>query len=239
MSNLNIYACGCPSLICTSCLFYRRAAGVGFGIPTAAFMAAISLFIAGAVANLYVRVPPEGSPFKRIFRVFSGECEPQAELERKPNGCYFRLNFTQARHVELGLDLGGQVQRIRQGGMSHLQTSQRYGMCHMMHWDHPSVHDPPCNTYTHTHTHALVLMPPLCATKNTACLFQHPPCAPCLPMRAAAAAFSHRHQQLPSDPAELYEPSAGADDGHGVPFKMGHTARMRFVAAVVFWRSCC
>lgn len=47
--------------------------GVGFGIPTAAFMAAISLFVAGAVANLYVRVPPEGSPFRRIFRVFSGE----------------------------------------------------------------------------------------------------------------------------------------------------------------------
>lgn len=47
--------------------------GVGFGIPTAAFMAAISLFVGGAVANLYTRVPPEGSPFRRIFRVFSGE----------------------------------------------------------------------------------------------------------------------------------------------------------------------
>jgi dipeptide/tripeptide permease len=47
--------------------------GVGFGIPTAAFMAAICLFVAGAVANLYTRVPPEGSPFRRIFRVFRGE----------------------------------------------------------------------------------------------------------------------------------------------------------------------
>jgi hypothetical protein len=47
--------------------------GVGFGIPTAAFMAAICLFVAGAVANLYVRVPPEGSPFRRIGRVLSGK----------------------------------------------------------------------------------------------------------------------------------------------------------------------
>jgi hypothetical protein len=36
-------------------------------------MAAITMFIVGAAANLYVRVPPEGSPFKRIWRVLSGE----------------------------------------------------------------------------------------------------------------------------------------------------------------------
>jgi hypothetical protein len=42
-----------------------------------------------------------------------------------------------------------------------------------------------------------------------------------------AAAFAKRHMHLPTDPSELYEPASGADDGHGVPFKMAHTLRMR------------
>lgn len=48
------------------------------------------------------------------------------------------------------------------------------------------------------------------------------PCALC-----AAAAFSNRNLAIPSDPTELFEPQCGADDGHGVPFKMAHTQRMR------------
>ena len=47
--------------------------GVGFGIPTIAFGVAIAMFVAGAAANLYVRVPPEGSPFSRIGKVLRGE----------------------------------------------------------------------------------------------------------------------------------------------------------------------
>ncbi|WIA14658.1 hypothetical protein OEZ85_003160 [Tetradesmus obliquus] len=46
--------------------------GVGFGIPTIAFGVAIAMFVSGAAANLYVRVPPEGSPFSRIGRVLRG-----------------------------------------------------------------------------------------------------------------------------------------------------------------------
>lgn len=49
-----------------------RGYGIGFSIPTAAFAAAITMFVAGAAANLYVRVPPEGSPFSRIGRVLKG-----------------------------------------------------------------------------------------------------------------------------------------------------------------------
>jgi POT family len=44
-----------------------------FGIPTIAFGVAIAAFIIGAVARLYVRIPAEGSPFTRIFRVLRGE----------------------------------------------------------------------------------------------------------------------------------------------------------------------
>jgi peptide/histidine transporter 3/4 len=47
--------------------------GVGFGIPTIAFGVAIAMFVTGAAANLYVRVPPEGSPFTRIGRVLKGK----------------------------------------------------------------------------------------------------------------------------------------------------------------------
>jgi peptide/histidine transporter 3/4 len=46
--------------------------GVGFGIPTIAFGVAIAMFVTGAAANLYARVPPEGSPFTRIGRVLKG-----------------------------------------------------------------------------------------------------------------------------------------------------------------------
>lgn len=56
------------------------------------------------------------------------------------------------------------------------------------------------------------------------------PCLPC-PLSCLLcglpAAFAKRHMVLPVDPSELYEPAGGADDGHGVPFKMVHTARMR------------
>lgn len=47
--------------------------GVGFGIPTIAFGVAIIMFVSGAVCKLYTYVPPEGSPFARIWRVFRGE----------------------------------------------------------------------------------------------------------------------------------------------------------------------
>jgi hypothetical protein len=43
--------------------------GIGFGVPTALFGAAILVFVAGAAAGLYVYVPPEGSPLRRIARV--------------------------------------------------------------------------------------------------------------------------------------------------------------------------
>lgn len=46
--------------------------GVGFGIPTIAFGVAIAMFVSGAVCKLYTYVPPEGSPFARIWRVFRG-----------------------------------------------------------------------------------------------------------------------------------------------------------------------
>lgn len=46
--------------------------GIGFGIPTIAFGVAIAAFIIGAVFKLYVKVPPEGSPFSRIWRVLKG-----------------------------------------------------------------------------------------------------------------------------------------------------------------------
>ncbi|GBF89822.1 hypothetical protein Rsub_02526 [Raphidocelis subcapitata] len=46
--------------------------GLGFGIPTIAMAASILLFIAGAVVKLYTIVPPEGSPFARIYRVLRG-----------------------------------------------------------------------------------------------------------------------------------------------------------------------
>lgn len=47
--------------------------GIGFGIPTMAFGVAIAAFIAGALFKLYVKVPPEGSPFTRIWHVFKGK----------------------------------------------------------------------------------------------------------------------------------------------------------------------
>jgi hypothetical protein len=47
--------------------------GIGFGIPTLAFGVAIAAFIIGAVFKLYVKVPPEGSPFTRIWHVLKGE----------------------------------------------------------------------------------------------------------------------------------------------------------------------
>lgn len=47
--------------------------GVGFGIPTIAFGVAIAAFVLGAVFKLYVRLPPDGSPFSRIWKVLKGE----------------------------------------------------------------------------------------------------------------------------------------------------------------------
>lgn len=44
--------------------------GVGFGIPTAAMAAAILVFLIGYLVKLYTLVPPEGSPFFRIYHVF-------------------------------------------------------------------------------------------------------------------------------------------------------------------------
>lgn len=115
------------------------------------------------MANLYVRVPPEGSPFKRIFRVFRGEL------------LLLSLHFW--RLIAL---LGS----------------------------HPS------------HPKLVPLWLPIC------CNLPPPP-------THRAAAFTKRHLPLPSDPHELYEPQAGVDDGHGVPFKMAHTQRMRYVCAAV------
>jgi hypothetical protein len=54
-------------------------------------MAAITLFVAGAAANLYVRVPPEGSPFKRIARVLRGE---RAMCPRVPRCCHIKTRAT-------------------------------------------------------------------------------------------------------------------------------------------------
>jgi hypothetical protein len=34
---------------------------------------AIGLFVLGAVLRMYTRLPPEGSPLTRIFRVLKGE----------------------------------------------------------------------------------------------------------------------------------------------------------------------
>ncbi len=42
---------------------------IGFGIPTICFGAAIFVFVMGF--RLYVRMPPEGSPFTRIYKVFA------------------------------------------------------------------------------------------------------------------------------------------------------------------------
>lgn len=47
--------------------------GLGFGIPTILFAVAIAAFVLGAVFKLYTRVPPEGSPFTRMFGVLRGE----------------------------------------------------------------------------------------------------------------------------------------------------------------------
>lgn len=47
--------------------------GVGFGIPTIAFAVAIAMFITGAAAGLYTRLPPEGSPLTRVARVIRGK----------------------------------------------------------------------------------------------------------------------------------------------------------------------
>ena len=46
--------------------------GVGFAIPTIFFAAAILAFVLGAVFRMYNRIPPEGSPFTRVVRVFKG-----------------------------------------------------------------------------------------------------------------------------------------------------------------------
>jgi hypothetical protein len=66
-----------------------------------------------------------------------------------------------------------------------------------------------------------------------------PACLPAVPacscLTSAVAAFAKRHMVLPSDPSDLYEPAAGADDGHGVPFKMVHTARMRYEGGGMVW----
>ncbi|KAI8464338.1 MAG: POT family-domain-containing protein [Monoraphidium minutum] len=43
--------------------------GVGFGIPTAAMGGAIIIFILGAIFKMYTIVPPEGSPFSRMWKV--------------------------------------------------------------------------------------------------------------------------------------------------------------------------
>lgn len=66
---------------------------------------------------------------------------------------------------------------------------------------------------------------------STLTVTPHFPCLPyllcLLALPALPAAFAKRHMVLPADPSDLYEPAGGADDGHGVPFKMVHTARMR------------
>ncbi|KIZ00828.1 Peptide transporter PTR2, partial [Monoraphidium neglectum] len=46
--------------------------GIGFGIPTAAMGAAILVFVFGALIKIYTFVPPEGSPFFRIWKVLRG-----------------------------------------------------------------------------------------------------------------------------------------------------------------------
>jgi peptide/histidine transporter 3/4 len=67
----------CPALQVASTVVVgvqeTKGYGVGFGIPTIAFGVAIAAFIVGAVFKLYVKVPPEGSPFTRIWRVLKGE----------------------------------------------------------------------------------------------------------------------------------------------------------------------
>jgi hypothetical protein len=47
-----------------------RGYALGFGIPTIAFGVAIFAFLAGSA--LYVKFPPQGSPFARLFRVLRG-----------------------------------------------------------------------------------------------------------------------------------------------------------------------
>eukprot|EP00878_Enallax_costatus_P032004 GHUV01035089.1.p1 GENE.GHUV01035089.1~~GHUV01035089.1.p1 ORF type:complete len:302 (+),score=57.47 GHUV01035089.1:596-1501(+) len=61
--------------------------GLGFAIPTILFAAAILAFVLGAVFKMYNRIPPEGSPFSRVFRVFKGmyvvphPCRPCTTVE--------------------------------------------------------------------------------------------------------------------------------------------------------------
>lgn len=50
----------------------NRGYGLGFAIPTIFFAAAILAFVLGAVFKLYIRIPPEGSPFTRVLRVLKG-----------------------------------------------------------------------------------------------------------------------------------------------------------------------
>jgi hypothetical protein len=70
---------------------------------TAAFAVAILVFIAGAVFRLYVKFPPGGSPFTRIWRVFRGgianrklAARPPAELYQPPPGVDGALPFLMA-----------------------------------------------------------------------------------------------------------------------------------------------
>ncbi|TVU16433.1 hypothetical protein EJB05_39996, partial [Eragrostis curvula] len=48
--------------------------GLGFAIPTALFLAAFAVFLAGAAAGVYVLVPPEGSIFSSVARVVVASC---------------------------------------------------------------------------------------------------------------------------------------------------------------------
>lgn len=60
--------------------------GIGFGIPTIFFAVAITAFIVGALFKLYVKVPAEGSPFTRIFRVLKGKQCWQTYVHVFPSG---------------------------------------------------------------------------------------------------------------------------------------------------------
>lgn len=61
--------------------------GVGFGVPTAAFVVAILLFLAGW--RLYTILPPQGSPFTRMWRVLSGAWRNRAlPLPADPDELY-------------------------------------------------------------------------------------------------------------------------------------------------------
>jgi len=65
----------CPQVASTVVVGVQESKGygIGFGIPTIAFGVAIAAFVAGALFKLYVKVPPEGSPFTRIWHVFKGK----------------------------------------------------------------------------------------------------------------------------------------------------------------------